>query len=274
MNFDFELALSLAVVVSGCVWALDAMFWAPNRKIAAHGASDVVAKTPEGAANKEPLLVEYARSFFPVLLVVLVLRSFIFEPFRIPSGSMMPTLLVGDFILVKKYAYGVRLPVLNTRLTEGEAPKTGDIAVFRFPLEPSLDYIKRIVGLPGDRIGYYNKTLYINGKAMDQADMGVYRTEKNGGRRMNGASLRKETLADELQHDILVQLGAPGIEGESVVPAGHYFVVGDNRDNSNDSRYWGFVPEENLVGKAVRIWMHWDWDGTGLDVGRIGQAIK
>ena len=265
MSLDFELMLSLAVIVSGCIWAIDAVFWAKDRK--------KLSSTVDGSLSDEPILVEYARSFFPVLLVVLVLRSFIFEPFRIPSGSMMPTLLVGDFILVKKYAYGIRLPVLNTRLTEGEAPKTGDIAVFRFPMEPSLDYIKRIVGLPGDRIAYYNKTLYINGKVMPQTDMGEYRTEKNGGRRMNGASLRKEILY-QLKHDILVQPGSPGIEGESVVPAGHYFVVGDNRDNSNDSRYWGFVPEENLVGKAVRIWMHWDWDGTGLDVGRIGQAIK
>lgn len=258
MHFDFSAALVIATLLTGLITGVYILL----QKKKAH---DI----PEG---KEPLIVEYARSFFPVLLIVLVLRSFIVEPFRIPSSSMMPTLLIGDFILVNKFSYGIRLPVINTKVIDVAEPKRGDVMVFRYPKTPSLDYIKRVIGLPGDRIGYYNKKIYINGEEFAQSDLGLY----NGvgeGKSMTNALLKLEKMPT-LEHEILVMQNRPSIEGETVVPQGHYFMMGDNRDNSNDSRYWGTVPEENIVGKAVMIWMNWDGSNGGVALDRIGTTIN
>jgi len=274
MNFDFPALLVGATFFTGLVWALDAIFLAPARRRKA--AALVQAGTAEDSepvvkALKEATWVEYCKSFFPVILAVLLLRSFLVEPFRIPSGSMMPTLLVGDFILVNKFAYGIRLPVLNKKVVEMDEPERGDVVVFRYPKNPSVDYIKRIVGLPGDKVGYYNKIVYINGEPSGQVPAGVY-VGKGSGVSMSGASERREQLGD-IQHDILVMPRTPGLEGEYVVGEDEYFVMGDNRDNSNDSRYWGTVPEANLVGKAFRIWMNWDGANKGVEWDRIGMKI-
>jgi len=201
-----------------------------------------------------------------------LLRSFLVEPFRIPSGSMMPTLLVGDFILVNKYAYGIRLPVLNRKVVDLGEPQRGDVVVFRFPKDPRVDYIKRVVGVPGDHVVYRNKTLFINGKQVPQIPQGSY-IGTGSGLSMSGAELRREALGD-VKHDILVVPRVSGVETDTVVPAGHYFVMGDNRDNSNDSRYWGFVPDENLVGRAFMIWMNWDSAASGVGWERIGDSIN
>jgi len=268
MNIDLELILVIGVVVTGVIWFAYALRHRRRYAEATAGEGRVGAA---GTGDRMPWYVEYSRSFFPVLLIVLVLRSFIAEPFRIPSGSMMPTLLVGDFILVNKFAYGVRLPVLNAKIIETGEPARGDVAVFRFPNNPSDDYIKRIVGLPGDRISYENRVLYINGEPMKQSAEGAY-TGVGTGKVMTGAEVRAEHIED-VNHEILVQPGRFNMRGEWFVPEGHYFVMGDNRDNSNDSRFWGFVPEENLVGKAFIIWLNWDINGKVFDVGRIGNAI-
>lgn len=275
MNFDFPMILVIATLFTGLAWALDAAVFAPARRRKAAG---LVAGGEEEASDqvratlRESTLVEYCKSFFPVILAVLVLRSFIVEPFRIPSGSMMPTLLVGDFILVNKFDYGLRLPVLNSKIVDIGEPQRGDVVVFRYPRDPSVDYIKRVVGLPGDRIGYYNKVVYINGKPAGQIPDGVY-IGKGAGVSMSGASRRREQLG-KVQHDILVMPHTSGVEGEFTVGKGQYFVMGDNRDNSNDSRYWGTVPEANLVGKAFRIWMNWDSANGGVNFHRIGMKIQ
>ena len=285
MNFDFPAFLVIACALTGGIWLLDTLLLAPRRRqlaveVALGG--DAQGEIRAKARLKEPVLVEYARSFFPVILVVLLLRSFLVEPFRIPSGSMMPTLLVGDFILVNKFAYGLRWPVLNTKFLELGEPQRGDVAVFRFPLEPGTDYIKRIVGVPGDEIFYRNKTLYVNGKPMSQTPDGSY-TGVGAGANMTGARIADEQLGD-VEHRILTHPRAPDLapgcyellKGPIKVPAGHYFAMGDNRDNSNDSRCWGLVPEGNLVGKAFAIWMNWDGQRAGfpIDWSRLGTLIK
>lgn len=300
MSFDFPTIMTAAVVVTGVIWAVDAFTAAPKRRkalnsyfetagapldedvikrISTERGLDEVVKASAGKLQvetikkiaKEPLLVEYARSFFPIILIVLLLRSFLMEPFRIPSGSMMPTLLVGDFILVNKYTYGIRLPVVNKKIVEMGEPQRGDVVVFRYPKDPSVDYIKRVVGLPGDRIGYVQKQVYVNGKPVEQQFKDSY-TGVGAGLSMSGAELRSERLGDAT-HDILIVPNQPSVEGEVQVPAGHYFVMGDNRDNSNDSRFWGFVPEENLVGKAFMIWMSWDSANGGVGWNRIGSSV-
>jgi signal peptidase I len=279
MHFDFPAIMVTAVFFTGIVWSLDVWLWAPKRKARAESLG--VSLPVEAGASlaeaevkrlKEPLLVEYSKSLFPVILIVLLLRSFLVEPFRIPSGSMMPTLLVGDFILVNKFAYGLRLPVLNTKIISIGEPKRGDVVVFRYPKNPDIDYIKRVIGLPGDRIAYYDKKLFINGKAMPQTDLDTY-VGVGAGVSMSGAQVHSEQLGT-VRHDILINTSRGTVEGEYTVPAGHYFVMGDNRDNSNDSRYWGYVPEENLVGKAFMIWMNWDSQGEGVSWGRIGNSIE
>jgi signal peptidase I len=261
MIFDFSALLVLLTVVSGLIWALDAWFLAPARReaLALEGLDE------ESAKDKTPVLVDYARSFFPVFLIVLLLRSFLVEPFRIPSASMMPTLLIGDFILVNKYNYGVRLPVVNTNIMDMGMPAYGDIAVFRYPEQPDIPYIKRVVGLPGDRISYRDKTLYINGQAVPRAEAGSYQIG-GAGRDMHGALLYTEDLFG-IEHDILIDPTRPGLRVDTEVPEGHYFMVGDNRDHSSDSRYWGFVPDENLIGRAFMIWLHWD---AGVNWSRVG----
>lgn len=293
MSFDFPAFLVLASAVTGGIWLLDALMLAPRRRRLAEGPGEAgEAATSEAqsgedasrvpaAAVREPVLVEYARAFFPVIFAVLILRSFVVEPFRIPSNSMMPTLLTGDFILVNKFAYGLRLPVLNTKILDLGEPQRGDVVVFRYPHEPSVDYIKRVVGLPGDVIGYRDKTILLNGEPVAQLPVGTY-TGVGSGREMTGARESLEDL-DGVEHSILTRDAAPNLplgcgrlaQGAVTVPPGHYFVMGDNRDNSNDSRCWGFVPEQNLVGKAFVIWMHWDGERKGLpiDFGRLGVGI-
>ncbi len=258
MDYDFSFFLVVATLVTGVVW----------------GAYSLLLKIRHQPYEsvKEPLMVEYARSFFPVVLIVLVLRSFLAEPFRIPSGSMMPTLLIGDFILVNKFNYGVRLPVLNTKIIEIAEPKRGDIVVFRFPRQPTVDYIKRVIGVPGDRIAYFDKKLFINGQPATQVSLGVYQGVGQG-ENMSGAEILEENL-DSVKHSILISHGVPTVEDVFVVPEGQYFVMGDNRDNSNDSRYWGFVPEANLVGQAFFIWMNWDLQHYGIDFKRLGTVLN
>ena len=203
------------------------------------------------ALEKEPYVIETSKSIFPVLALVLVLRSFLFEPFQIPSGSMIPTLEVGDFILVNKFSYGLRLPVVGTKIVPIGDPERGDVMVFKKP-DRKMNYIKRVIGLPGDTISYYNKRLTVNGQLVPEAfvaqlsdESGLYRLYEEG--------------PEGDRHDIRKELNAndPRAEGRWVVPAGHYFVMGDNRDKSSDSRFWGFVPDHDIVGKAVYIWMHW-----------------
>lgn len=275
MSFDFPMILVVATAVTGVVWALDAIFLASGRRNKAERLVAGGEAQDSGlvrSALREPALVEYSKSFFPVILAVLLLRSFVVEPFRIPSGSMMPTLEVGDFILVNKFTYGLRLPVLNRKVLELGEPQRGDVVVFRYPKDPAVDYIKRVVGLPGDRIGYYNKVVYINGEPAGQVPDGVY-IGAGSGVSMSGASRRREQLGD-VPHEILVMPRTPSLEGEFVVGENEYFVMGDNRDNSNDSRFWGTVPEANLVGRAFRIWMNWDGAGGGVDFDRIGMKIN
>ena len=274
MNLDFPTILVLLTAITGIIWAADALVWAPRRRaraveVAREGG---VAELPaEKVETKEPLLVEYARSFFPIILVVLLVRSFVVEPFRIPSGSMMPTLLVGDFILVNKFAYGFRLPVINTKVIDVGTPKRGDVIVFRYPENPSVDYIKRVVGVPGDHIAYRDKVLYINGVRQDQRRVGTY-VGKGAGAMMTGASLRREELSG-VNHKILVLTDSYDRDFDFTVPAGQYFVMGDNRDNSRDSRYWGTVPDANLVGKAFFVWMNWDSADDRVGWGRLGTVI-
>jgi len=250
---NFALILFVLLVVTGVVAAADRLFFARSR----------------AAGAKEPWWIEYPKSFFPVILIVFLLRSFVVEPFRIPSGSMIPTLLVGDFILVNKFAYGIRLPVINQKVIEIGTPKRGDVMVFRFPEDPSLDYIKRVVGLPGDKVSYVNKRLSINGVELPVKADGEYLHKE----RMTYSRRYLERTGDH-DHAILVEDDAPATipfvkqfpfrenctynsEGMScTVPPGHYFLMGDNRDNSSDSRVWGFVPDANIVGKAFFIWFN------------------
>ncbi len=275
-NF-FPLALVILTAVSGVLWALDRLFLAPVRNKRAQAFETMTALSQEERdararnASREPVVIEYARSFFPILLVILLFRSFIAEPFKIPSGSMMPTLLVGDFILVNKFSYGLRLPVINKKILDTGKPKRGDVFVFRYPENPRQDYIKRVIGVPGDVIHYENKTLYVNGNEIAETPLGAYVGPGESGRSMAGAQVKLEKLGD-VEHRIMEFPNfSIGHEGTWTVPEGHYFAMGDNRDNSQDSRFWGFVPEENLVGRAFVIWMNFD---NGVDFSRIGTLIK
>jgi len=287
MSFDFPTFLVAATAITGAIWLVDALLFAPKRRrLAGQMVTDTAdVESPAGVAApayREPVLVEYARSFFPVILIVLLLRSFIVEPFRIPSGSMMPTLLVGDFILVNKFSYGLRWPVLNSKFLPIGEPEHGDVVVFRFPQDESVDYIKRVVGVPGDQVYYRDKTVYVNGEPMRQIALPPYVGE-GAGKGHTGALRAVEDL-DGIEHDILINPRARDLprgcnvlaSGPVTVPEGRYFVMGDNRDNSNDSRCWGFVPEVNLVGKAFAIWMNWDGkrDGFPIAFNRIGDVIR
>ncbi|SOB76397.1 signal peptidase I [Marinobacter sp. LV10R510-11A] len=243
MDIDFPLVLVVLTFVSGLIWLADILFFRKRR----------LAASPTNVANeedepKEPYLVDLSRSFFPVLAVVLVLRSFLVEPFQIPSGSMLPTLEVGDFILVNKYAYGLRLPVIGTKILDVGDPERGDVMVFRYPVDGETNYIKRVIGLPGDTVRYRDKKLFINDQIIE-SEFVV---------RLPPVEVRREDLG-AIEHDIFHTMGRSGVagEGEWQIPEGEYFMMGDNRDNSNDSRYWGTVPDELIVGKAFAIWMHW-----------------
>ncbi len=265
MRFDFSTILFIAVVITGLIWLIDARVFKPKR----------LANAGEGETPSTPVIAEYSKSFFPIILIVLVLRSFLVEPFKIPSGSMMPTLLIGDLILVNKYAYGIRLPVINAKIIDIGEPKRGDVVVFRYPRDPSIDYIKRLVGLPGDHVSYRGKRLYINGKPVEYKPVGTY-IGSGSGVNMTGNRLVAENL-DGVNHQILVE-PTPYEHpyncmrnNEFVVPPGQYFMMGDNRDHSNDSRFWCSVPEQNLVGRAFMIWMHLD---DGINWERIGNDIE
>ena len=291
---NFALILFVLLVVSGAMWVLD-MLWLRKTRLAsasqevarfdvnsARRGVDPVALAGERAAMQErltrrPWYLEYTASFFPVILLVFVLRSFFFEPFRIPSGSMIPTLHVGDLILVNKYTYGVRLPIVHTKMIGMGSPKRGEVMVFRYPHNPAQDYIKRVVGLPGDRIDYLDRRVAINGTPVPVRPADRYLEEG----RVQYYQQFIETLGD-IEHRIVLNegLGVPAMQGfahthpqacrysergvSCTVPAGHYFVMGDNRDNSEDSRFWGFVPDDNIVGRAFFIWMNFG------NIARIG----
>lgn len=270
MSVDFPALLVALVVLTGLIWLVDSLFLARRRRL---DAANATGETGEGAPRRRasPRLVEYARAFFPVFLVVLLLRSFVVEPFRIPSGSMMPTLLIGDFILVNKFDYGIRLPVIDEKIIDIGRPKRGDVVVFRYPENPSIPFIKRVIGLPGDTVSYYDNRLYINGKRIEEVPDGIYHGFWSG-QNMTGASVYIERLG-QVRHRILIEPGYPTAEGTWKVPPHSYFVMGDNRDNSRDSRYWGFVPDKDLIGRAFLVWFNWDW-GYGIDWGRIGTPIR
>jgi signal peptidase I len=297
-RLDFALVLSIITIVTGIVWWLDAAWLRGRREAATRAAGQDPAKLPE------PATVDYARSFFPVALVVLVLRSFIFEPFRIPSDSMMPTLLDGDFIIVNKYAYGLRWPVLNHKFLDIGAPQRGDVVVFRYPLDPGVNYIKRLVGLPGDHVQVTHDRITINGKPVPFQVVAPY----DDGCYLN-MQLAVEQLGSHTHQAMLCPVplnmtaepppgcnrrnsrgyfcgsSGPGadaalLEPDSaartmVVPPNEYLMMGDNRDNSEDGRVWGYVPEDHLVGKATRVWFNWDWGRSGGPLwSRIGQHIE
>ncbi len=258
---NFALILFCLLIASGAIWIADLFVFSKHR-------------SPDA---KDPWWVEYGASFFPVILIVFVLRSFIVEPFKIPSGSMIPTLQVGDFILVNKFTYGIRIPVINKKIISINQPQRGDVMVFRYPEDPSLDYIKRVVGVPGDKIEYQNKRLTINGKPVEMHRIDDYLHperlyySRQFVEKMNGFEYR--VLNDQDAPAFIPDVAQFPHRGNCLynnsgvictVPEGHYFMMGDNRDNSRDSRFWGFVPEENIVGKAFFIWLNFG------DLKRIG----
>jgi signal peptidase I len=294
-RLDFSLVLVLVSLIGGAIWAFDSLVLRPGRDRA------TLAKAQPVTAVAEPGIVDYARSMVPVVVAVLVLRSFLFEPFRIPSDSMMPTLQDGDFILVNKYMYGLRLPVVNKKIVSIGEPKRGDVVVFRYPPDPAVNYIKRLVGLPGDRIRVEADRIYVNGVALSAADQSRYSdgcyenmllSEERIGEHVHKtlscpspfgiSNMPLPGCNRELDRGYVcpseVELGSAGDRGdypETVVPEGHYLMMGDNRDNSEDGRYWGFVPEANLVGSARRVWFNLDLQRSPwTDWGRILRKIE
>jgi signal peptidase I len=285
---NFALILLILVVLTGIAWVLDKLVFLPQRRRAAEAAVAEFDRQQERVGERfadenadqtrarlredklrQPWWLEYTASFFPVILAVFVVRSFIIEPFKIPSGSMVPTLLVGDFILVNKYEYGLRLPITNTKMTEGRPLQRGDVVVFRYPKDESVDYIKRVIGLPGDTVAYEDKKLTINGKPVpetaqpdyfDDERIGYAKqfTEDLGDRKnniLNNPQVPPFVVgADDFPFRDNCNYNAQGVTCK--VPPGNYFMMGDNRDNSADSRYWGFVPDKNIVGRAFFIWMN------------------
>ena len=247
MSINFPLILVLATAFTGVVWLVDYLVFRPKRlgRVAAAGDIDEESRK---AVLAEPIIVEYSISFFPVLAIVLVLRSFLFEPFQIPTGSMIPTLAVGDFILVNKFTYGIRLPVVGTKIVDIAEPKNGEVMVFIPPHQDEY-FIKRVVGIPGDKIRYEDKTLYINGKRQNQTFVSQIPP-------VNPRVLQYREKLGEVDHLIQRNSYRETSVDEWVIPEGHYFMMGDNRDQSSDSRYWGLVSEHNIVGRAVAIWLH------------------
>ena len=273
MDINFPLILVILVFVSGAIALFDYLFLAKQRREALALVDQQFAGTGEdekqkaaweqarGVAQREPTVVEYAKSFFPVLAIVLVLRSFIVEPFQIPSESMLPTLEVGDFILVNKFSYGIRLPVIRTKVADVGEPQRGDVMVF-FPPGESRYFIKRVVGLPGDEITIADNQLSINGEVVPQKVIGREPTLNRAEfcHRVGGSYILSEEVFGDETHNIRTCSVAGDLsrDGYWRVPEGHYFMMGDNRDNSSDSRAWGSVPEDRIVGKAFAIWMHWE----------------
>jgi len=284
MSWDFAFILLVLLVVTGLVWCLDFFCLRSRRRNAADraaqaavaalgaaGGADVERARQEAydKANRPPWWIEYGVSFFPVILFVFVLRSFVVEPFRIPSGSMLPTLQDGDLILVNKFEYGIRLPVVGTKVVDLGSPQRGDVMVFRYPVDPGVDYIKRVVGLPGDVVLYQNKTLTINGEPVPhERDGDYYEPDRSAyvGRYTEqlGAVKHNTLLNKQASQNFMAITDYPYRENceyltngvRCTVPPHHYFMMGDNRDNSLDSRYWGFVPDQNIVGRAFFIWMN------------------
>lgn len=256
MNFNFELILFWLVIITGAIALLDKLFLAKKR-----------GKKPQKTV---PWWADYSQSFFPILLIVFLLRAFLFEPFRIPTGSLEPTLLIGDFILVNKFDYGVRLPIMHKKIFALHSPQRGDIMIFRWPPNPSYDFIKRVIGLPGDHISYVNKTLYINGQKIPQEFLQDSRAQDENGHMWQVAE-KLETLLT-VKHKIYQDPNKSSYDfHDIVVPKDMYFVMGDNRDNSADSRFWGFVPDKNIVGKAIFVWMSWDRPQLKVRWDRIGR---
>ena len=294
---NFALLLFLATVVTGVYWLAERFYFLPQRQAAAamlqandvarredlqkQGIQQVDGDVAQARASllMQPWWLDWTAGLFPVIIAVFFLRSFLFEPFKIPSGSMIPTLLVGDLILVNKFTYGLRLPVINTKITEGIPPQRGDVMVFRYPPKPSLDYIKRVVGVPGDTVTYLNKRLTINGQTIVTStlpefldtDLSQYfkqyeETLGNKKHKLLNDDTRRAGFSEQEIGDFPFRKNCSyTVEGVTcTVPQGQYFVMGDNRDNSLDSRYWGFVPEQNIVGKAFFVWMHfWDFKRIG-----------
>lgn len=267
MDFNFSLILLVITLAFGLIWLIDILFWRKHRK-------STVGKV------KYPLIVDYARSFFPILLIVLIIRSFIVQPFRVPTGSLEPTILPGDFILVNQFAYGLHFPVFNWEILPLGKPKRGDIVVFHWPVNSQRDFVKRVVGLPGDHISYINKILYINGKAAKQKFIG-YASDSNS---PTGPSWTVKVMQENLfgiKHNIYLcvnnnshcPIAMVQNYHDLIVPPGEYFMMGDNRDNSDDSRYWGFVPEKDLVGKAFLIWLSWNSATHRVRWQRIGKLL-
>jgi signal peptidase I len=247
MSINFPLVLVLATAFTGVVWLVDYLVFRPKRlgRVAAAGDIDEESRK---AVLAEPIIVEYSISFFPVLAIVLVLRSFLFEPFQIPTGSMIPTLAVGDFILVNKFSYGIRLPVIGTKIVDIAEPKNGEVMVF-IPPHQDVYFIKRVVGIPGDTVRYQDKALYINGKRQNQTFVAQIPP-------VNPRVLQYREKLGNVEHLIQRNPYRETSVDEWVIPEGHYFMMGDNRDQSSDSRYWGLVSEHNIVGRAVAIWLH------------------
>lgn len=255
LHIDFPFILTMLVLVTGLIALADIMFFEKKRAIDA---------TP-------PFVIETSRSIFPVLLLVLIIRSFIIQPYRVPTGSLEPTVLPGDFIAVQQFAYGLRLPVLNHKIAKVGEPKRGDIALFHWPVNTKFLFVKRVIGLPGDHIVYRNKILTINGKEMTQENVGKAKDIEEEG--LVDVDQRIENL-DGVKHNIFVKADRMDpVDIDVTVPEGHYFMMGDNRDNSDDSRYWGFVPESFLIGKAFGIWLSWDSIDHRIRWNRIGKAV-
>lgn len=257
IHFDFAFYLTLLVFITGIIFLLDHLFFAKKRQ------------TEDGKAN---WAIEFSRSFFPALLLVWIIRSFLIQPYRVPTGSLEPTILPDDFIAVKQYSYGLRFPISNSKMVSIGEPKRGDIALFRWPVDTSKLFVKRVIGVPGDHIVYKNKTLTINGKEMKQEYLGKDENIEAGG--VTSEVDRKKENLDGIIHDIFVKPNENNFQDvDVVVPEGYYFMMGDNRDDSDDSRSWGFVPDNYLIGKAFGIWMSWDSSKYRIRWQRIGKAI-
>jgi len=265
MKPDFSLLLVSLTALAGIIWLIDAVFL--RRRRMDRAVQNKVQRP------RDPVVIEYARSLFPILLIVLLFRSFLFEPFKIPSGSMIPTLLIGDFIVVNKFAYGLRLPVINKKIVSIGEPERGDVVVFRYPVDSRINFIKRLIGLPGDTITYRDKQLFINGEEVSTEVRGRFISSnvKCSTPRAD-AMLLEETLGS-VNHEILIHENSGSRDNQWVVPDGHYFVMGDNWDRSNDSREWGFVPEDHLMGRAIGIWLNFDYTKGCGDLSRVGDGI-